>query len=89
MLDAVVEMNAMPEQQVCTFCCENSADFRCVQCGPCCYYCKHCLSKLHLSTNLFRVPGEWKVSIDCLLAASANAKRYCYTCIDRMGHLCQ
>lgn len=63
MLEAVTESYAMPEEQVCTFCFENLAQFRCVQCGPCSYYCAHCLPKLHLCSNIFHIPEEWKASI--------------------------
>ena len=62
MLEAVTESRAVPEEQECTFCLEARAKFRCVQCGPYCYYCDQCLAKLHLHSNIFHVPEQWKVS---------------------------
>ena len=73
MLKAVTESCAMPDTQVCMFCFETSAQFRCIQCGQCSYYCDHCLPKLHSCANIFHVPEQWKVSILLLSANNANS----------------
>ena len=62
LLKAVTESNAMPSNQLCTICCEPTlAMFRCIQCGPCVYFCASCLPTQHLQSNIFHVPEEWKV----------------------------
>ena len=63
MLEAVTESYAMPEKQGCTFCSEAVAKYRCIHCGPYCYYCDHCVAKLHMDSNIFHVPEQWKVSV--------------------------
>lgn len=60
-LKAVTESNAMPKNQLCTCCNEVLATFRCVQCGPCIYFCASCLPRQHLQSNIFHMPEQWKV----------------------------
>ena len=58
---ALTELNAMPKNQLCTYCCKDLATFRCLQCGPCVYFCASCLPKEHLQSNIFHMPEQWKV----------------------------
>lgn len=64
-LKVVIESNAMPKNQLCTCCREVLATFRCVQCGPCVYFCAFCLPKQHIVSNIFHMPEEWKVCSEC------------------------
>ena len=61
LLTAVVECCAMPEDQLCTLCCNDEASFRCKQCGPCVYYCSNFLHGWHTCNNIFHTAEEWKV----------------------------
>ena len=70
-LKAVTETSAMSRNQICTCCCDALATFRCVQCGPCVYFCVSCLSKQHLKSNIFHIPEEWKVCSECELCISS------------------
>ena len=63
LLTALVENNTLPLHQSCTICNTNSACFRCVNCGPCVYYCYDCLNESHTNRNVFHLPEEWKVFI--------------------------
>lgn len=60
-LSAITENSSMPHNQVCALC-PAVATFRCVQCGPCVYYCDHCLHDWHSRTNIFNLHEEWKVT---------------------------
>ena len=46
----------------CCFVCSAIASYRCVQCGPNCYYCSQCLGYSHSMGNIFHIPEEWVVS---------------------------
>ena len=61
LLNAVVERNVMPHNQVCSLCDSKSAKYRCNRCGPCVYYCETCLYTFHNKNFIFHVPEEWKV----------------------------
>ena len=61
LLNTVTECSAMPEDQLCTHCCVAEASFRCLQCGPCSYYCHDCLHEWHTCNNVFHMAEEWKV----------------------------
>ena len=61
LLNAVVENNAMPHNQVCTLCSIEKATSRCTRCGPCVYYCERCLNSFHNVNFVFHMPEEWKV----------------------------
>ena len=48
----VIESHAMPSGKCC-FVCSDIAQYRCVQCGPNCYYCSQCLGYSHSMGNIF------------------------------------
>ncbi len=60
LLKIVVESEALPEAQLCISC-NNSALYRCLQCGPRAYFCNHCYEAAHLATNLFHTGEIWEV----------------------------
>ena len=62
-ITSIVQNSSMPVDQRCTLCVSTEATFRCIQCGPCAYYCNNCLNEWHSSTNIFHMPEEWKVVI--------------------------
>ena len=63
LLKAATESFAMPLEQSCLLC-SDTARYRCIQCGPNCYYCSQCLGYSHCKTNIFHIPEEWVVSDD-------------------------
>ena len=69
LLSAITENSSIPQNQVCALC-PAVATFRCVQCGPCVYYCDHCLRDWHSRTNIFHLPEEWKVIHSIHIAAA-------------------
>ena len=64
-----IENSAMPLDQLCVKCVEDgrpqaslqSAQIRCLDCGPNQFFCHQCAEKLHLTRNLFHVVEVWKV----------------------------
>ena len=60
LLKAVVESNAMPEDQCCISC-SYSVTYRCVQCASWAYYCHQCFSDAHSRINLFHTGEVWEV----------------------------
>ena len=63
MLSAAVDESALPNNQLCAFCCDN-AILWCRMCGPVAYFCEKCFLKQHEKVNLFHVPERWEVSMD-------------------------
>ena len=61
---SVTEGAAMPLGQKCIMC-EETACYRCQQCGPLGYFCSSCFMKLHSRINIFHVPEQWEVCILC------------------------
>ena len=61
LLSTVTECSAMPQDQSCTLCSVAEATFRCLQCGPCVFYCSSCLHEWHSRSNVFHMAEEWKV----------------------------
>ena len=59
--NAVVECSAMPSDQSCILCLE-AAVYRCLQCGPCAYYCHGCFGRAHSITNIFHTGEVWQVN---------------------------
>ena len=60
-LRAVVESEAMPQNQVCIKCNNVLATLRCRKCGPSAFSCDVCFLTDHKNTNLFHIAEEWKV----------------------------
>ena len=71
LLKAATESFAMPLEQCCLLC-SDAAQYRCIQCGPNCYYCSQCLGYSHCKTNLFHIPEEWVVSDDTVRIMSCS-----------------
>ena len=61
LITSITENSSIPLDQLCTICNSTEATFRCVQCGPCAYYCCQCLNEWHSWINIFHTPEEWKV----------------------------
>ena len=61
LLNACVEINSFPSNQLCTYCNTNEARFRCHQCGPYTYFCFDCLKQNHTKTSVLHSPEESKV----------------------------
>ena len=60
LLMAAVENAAMPDDQLCVYCNNNTASLRCQRCGSHGYYCQSCFKALHSSSmNLFHFAEEW------------------------------
>ncbi len=57
----MVEGFSLPEA-ICSRC-YTKANVRCVQCGPCAYYCEECGASAHRSSLFHHVPEVWKVII--------------------------
>ncbi len=59
----IVEGFALPEA-ICCRCC-TKAYVRCVQCGPCVYYCGECGVSAHQTCLYHHFPEVWKVRLRC------------------------
>ncbi len=57
----VTECVGMPVGLACVLCRENSAIFRCQQCGPQSYYCQACTAKLHSESSFLHTTEQWTV----------------------------
>ena len=61
LLKAVVESNAMPENQCCISC-SDSATYCCIQCASWAYCCHQCYSEVHSRIDFFHTErfGRWE-----------------------------
>ena len=62
LLSCCLEAYAMPNNQQCVICTE-LATHRCVQCGPCSYFCSACFNEAHSKRNLFHSGEIWEVQL--------------------------
>ena len=69
LLRAVTESFAVPIGECCHMCSE-TAECRCVQCGPTIYYCLKCYEVSHSTANIFHTAEVWDVSrLHCCTAS--------------------
>ena len=61
-INAAIESEGMPHDQVCMVCELEPACLRCRDCGPNQFFCKGCGIKLHQYRNYFHYLEHWLVS---------------------------
>ena len=58
--DSYIKELVLPEDKVCSVCCEVKAVYRCLDCGPWMTYCKECCMSQHSRSCFLHVPEKWE-----------------------------